>query len=167
MILTLAAALAEPPAPAATPSADIVTEVTVAPPAEGLAAVLTDLARFRQALPPDCVGRFDVGAPAAGQGASARLRYDMAAMHRTLTFTLSRVEVAPLRTVVDFDHASDRGFVTRWTLTPVEGGTQVTVRTALNAPPWPFTAYYFGAVQPEWATCQRQFVEGVARLATE
>lgn len=161
MILLLASALAADPAP----SADIVTEVVVAPGPEALAAVLTDLARFQKALPADCVSRFEPGPSTSGKGASARLRYDMGAMHRTLTFTISRLEVTPTRTIVDFDHATDRGFVTRWVLEPGEAGTTVRVRTALNPPPWPFTAYYFKGVHPEWTSCQARFVEGVAAQA--
>lgn len=162
MILMLTAALAADPPP----SADIVSEAVVAPSPEALAAVLTDTARFRQALPADCVSRFEPGPITVGKGASARLRYDMGAMHRTLTFTISRLEVTPTRTIVDFDHATDRGFVTRWVMEAGEGGTTVRVRTALNPPPWPFTAYYFSGVQPEWTSCQARFIDEVARLAT-
>ncbi len=163
MILLLAAALAANPA---TPSADIVTEAIVSPSPDALAAVLTDLDRFKAALPTDCVGRFEVGALRAGKGATARLRYDMAAMHRALTMTITRIEVLPERTIVDFDHATDRGFVTRWVMEPAPTGTQVRIRTALNAPPWPFAAYYFKAVLPEWTDCQARFLSAVTKSAT-
>ncbi len=163
MILLLAAALAAAPA---NPSADIVTEATVAPSPDALTTVLTDLDRFRKALPTDCVSVFEMGSIRAGKGATARVRYDMAAMHRALTMTVSRVEVLPERTIVDFDHATDRGFVTRWMMEPSATGTQVTIRTALNAPPWPFAAYYFKAVQPEWTDCQARFLTGVTESAT-
>ncbi|MSQ01399.1 MAG: hypothetical protein EXR71_05835 [Myxococcales bacterium] len=163
MILLLAAALAVDPL---TPSADIVTEGVVSPGPDALTAVLTDLDRYRTAFPSDCVGLFKLGAPSAGQGATARVRYDMAAMHRALTMTISRIEILPGRTVVDFDHATDRGFVTRWVMEPVDTGTQVRIRTALNAPPWPFAAYYRKAVQPEWTDCQGRVLAGVAKAAS-
>jgi NADPH-dependent ferric siderophore reductase len=127
--------------------------------------VLTDLARFSTALPSDCVGRFTVGVPASGKGAQARLRYDMAAMHRTLNMTVSRVDVQAGRAVVDHDHAGNRGFVSRWFMEAKEDGTHVKVTTPINAPPWPFTKYYFEAVKPEWDACQGRFVENVAMAA--
>lgn len=162
LLLAVAAAFAADPAP---PSPDVLTATTVAASPEAIVAVLTDLSRFQTALPPECVGRFVPGSPASGKGATARIRYDMAAMHRNLTFTITRVEADPSRSIVDFDHASNLGFITRWTLTPSEAGTAVSVKTALNAPPWPFTAYYFAAIRPEWTSCQAQIVQNVAKLA--
>jgi hypothetical protein len=164
-VLALAPAFAEaPPAPAA-PSADIVTERVVVPAPADVAAVLSDLARYAIALPPACIGRFVAGTPATGKGARARLRYDMGAMHRTLEMTLSRLDVEDTRAVVDFDHASNRGFVSRWFLDRQEDGTHVKVTTAMNPPPWPFTKYYFDAVKPEWDACQGQIVDNVVKLA--
>ncbi len=162
LLLAVTAVLAADPAP---PVADILTEATVPAAPEAIVAVLTELSRFQTALPPACVGRFVPGVPASGKGAMARIRYDMAAMHRNLTFTITRVDVDPSRSIVDFDHATDLGFITRWTLTPSEAGTLVSVKTALNAPPWPFTAYYFSAIKPEWTSCQAEIVQNVAGLA--
>lgn len=160
LMLTLAAALA-----ADAPNADIVSEATVPASPDALVAVLTDLTRFQQALAPECVGRFVAGTPATGKGATGRIRYDMAAMHRDLTFTITRLDVDPARSIVDFDHASRLGFITRWTLSPGDLGTLVNVKTALNPPPWPFARYYFAAIQPEWAVCQAGLIQRVAKLA--
>lgn len=163
MLLSLllpAALAADPPS-----SADIVSERVVSASPEALAAVLLDLSRYATALPPACVGRLKIGTPATGLGAKARIRYDMAAMHRNLDMTVSRADVSATRAVVDFDHASDRGFITRWFLESQADGTHVKVTTAINPPPWPFTKYYFDAVKPEWDTCQGQIVENVAKLA--
>ncbi len=159
LVLPLALAGEAPPSP------DMVTERVVAASPEAISAVLADLPRYATALPRECVGRFVVGTPATGKGARARVRYDMAAMHRTLDLTVSRLEVAPSRAVVDFDHAGNRGFVSRWFLEVQPDGTHVKVTTAINAPPWPFTKYYFDAVKPAWDACQAQFVENVAALA--
>jgi len=163
MLLALAVAVSYATEPA--PRADIVTEMVVSPGPEALAGVLADLVRFQAALPPECVGKFTVGTPAAGKGARARLRYDMAGMHRALDMTLSRLDVEETRAVVDFDHATNRGFTTRWFLERKEDGTHVTVTTALNPPPWPFTKYYFDAVKPEWDACQARIVANVVKLA--
>ena len=161
LVLSLASAFAAPPAV----SADIVTERVVAPSPESIAKVLADLALYAKALPPACIGRFVPGTPAAGKGARARLRYDMAAMHRSLDMTLSRLDVEPTRAVVDFDHAGNRGFVSRWFMESQEAGTHLKVTTAMNPPPWPFTKYYFDAVKPEWDACQGQIVDNVVGMA--
>ena len=159
--LLVSGALAEAPR-----SADILTDTTVPVPPAALVSVLTDLARYREAIPKSCLGRFEVGTPTSGIGANARVRYDMAAMHRNLTLTVTRADVAESRSVVDHDHASDRGFTTRWVIEPVETGSHVKVQTALSAPGWPLTAYYFSAIQPEWQTCQATIVQNVAKLAS-
>lgn len=159
--LLLPAALAADPVA----SPDIVSETVVQPTPSALAAVLTNLPLYATALPSDCVGRLELGTPDNGLGAKARIRYDMAAMHRNLDMTVSRNDVSEGRAVVDFDHASNRGFVTRWFMERKDDGTHVKVTTAINAPPWPFTKYYFDAVKPEWDGCQATIVQNVARLA--
>ncbi|MBM4393821.1 MAG: SRPBCC family protein [Deltaproteobacteria bacterium] len=147
------------------PSADIVNEGTVAASPEAMVAVLTDLARVGTLLPRDCVGQWTPGVPASGAGATAEVRYDMAAMHRKLNMTVTRVEADAGRALVDWDHAGNKGFVTRWTVTAAEGGSAVKLASPLNPPPWPFTKYYFDAVKPEWDACQAKFIAAVGKAA--
>lgn len=147
------------------PSADIVAEATVPASPEAVAAVLTDLARVGTILPRECVGAWVAGSPPSGQGATATVRYDMAAMHRKLVMTVTRVEADASRALVDWDHAGNKGFITRWTVAATELGSTVKLASPLNAPPWPFTKYYFDAVKPEWDRCQAQFIEAVGKAA--
>jgi hypothetical protein len=160
--LLVAQAGAETPA---SRDSDILTDTTVPVAPEAMLPVLSDLARFKLAVPPSCLGRFEVGTPSSGKGATARVRYDMAAMHRPLTLTLTRLDVEATRLVVDYDHPTNLGFTTRWVVEAVEGGSHVHVQTAISAPAWPFTAYYYAAVQPEWVACQATIVANVAKLA--
>ncbi len=147
------------------PSADIVAEATVPATPEAMTAVLSDLARVGTLLPRECVGAWVVGSPPSGQGATATVRYDMAAMHRKLAMTVSRVEADDSRAIVDWDHAGNKGFITRWTITATDTGSTVKLASPLNPPPWPFTKYYFDTVKPEWEGCQLQFIEAVAKAA--
>lgn len=125
---------------------------------------LLDLANLRAMFPTDCVGLWEPGERTFGEGANAMVRYDMAAMHRKLPMTLVHAD-AP-RTV-DLDHLGNRGFVTRFTLTAVEGGTKVAIDTPLNAPPWPFDAYYFKTVKPEWTQCYVRSLDNLATAVTK
>jgi uncharacterized protein YndB with AHSA1/START domain len=125
---------------------------------------LLDLANLRAMFPTDCVGLWEPGERTFGEGANALVRYDMAAMHRKLPMTLVHAD-AP-RTI-DLDHLGNRGFVTRFTLTPVEGGTNVRIDTPLNAPPWPLDGYYFRVVQPEWQGCYQRALGNLATNVTK
>lgn len=145
---------------------DIITTGTVAATPAAVVEVLTDLETFGKLLPTECVGYFKVGITPKGRGAQATLRYDMAAMHRKLEMTVSRVETGTMW-LVDMDHAGSRGFISRWLMTPGEAGTTVKLTTPLNTPPWPFAAYFFDAVRPEWEACQAQFIQNVGAEAAK
>lgn len=145
---------------------DIVTTAVVPASPAAMIDVLTDLPTFGTLLPPDCVGLYTVGMTPKGLGAQATLRYDMAAMHRKLEMRISRIERESLW-LVDMDHAGNRGFISRWLMTPTDAGTTVHLKTALNAPPWPFAAYFFDTVQPEWQDCQARIVTAVGARAAK
>jgi hypothetical protein len=147
-------------------SADVVTELDVEAPIEVLLPLITDLPSLPQLWGPDCVGSFTAGSPASGLGAKANLRYDFAAMHRRLDLTVTRADAGP-PAVVDYDHAGNRGFITRWVLTPTAAGTHLKVTTALNAPPWPFKAYFFNAIHKEWSSCQAGMVGALGARAQQ
>ena len=139
------------------------TQVVAASPA-GMVDVLIDLPTFGRLLPPDCVGYFKVGLTPKGLGAQATVRYDMAAMHRKLELTVSRIERDEMW-MVDMNHAGNRGFISRWVMVPGADGTAVTLKTPLNAPPWPFAGYFFDTVHPEWEGCQDRMITAVAAEA--
>jgi hypothetical protein len=138
---------------------DIQTERVIAAPREAIFSHLLDLGHLRALYPEDCVGLWEPGERTFGEGASAIVRYDIAAMHRKLPMTLVRAD-APR--VIDFDHLGPKGFVTRWSLEEVDGGTKVSVLTPINAPPWPFTAYYHKVIRPEWIQCYATTLENLA-----
>jgi hypothetical protein len=132
-----------------------------------MVAVLTDLDRMSTLFPADCVGLYKVGSPEKGVGAKATIRYDFAAMHRKLEMTVSRVETEGLF-LVDWDHAGKRGFISRWVMTAGEGkSSAVKLNTPINAPPWPFAAYFFDVVQPEWQDCQTRLIAAVGAEAAK
>lgn len=144
------------------PVADIVATASVAATPAEMLTVLVDLPRVGPLLPRECVGTWTPGTPSVGKGATAVVRYDMAAMHRKLAMTVTRADDEGQRVIVDWDHAGNRGFVTRWVAEASEGGSKVTLTTPINPPPWPFTAYYYQAVKPEWDRCQASFIAAVA-----
>lgn len=137
-------------------NADIVSERVLRAPAAALYDYLQDLDRYHVLFSEDCIGWWEKGSQTTGFGASAIARYDMGGMHRKLPIILQKGSPG---LYVDFYHPGNKGFTTRWLFTAVEGGTRVQVNTAMNAPPWPLTGYYFQGVQPEWEQCQTQALE--------
>jgi hypothetical protein len=148
------------PSPWAGLSTDIVAEHVFASAPEVVTAALGDLSRVGAAVPRDCVGRWEVGQRTKGEGATAAVRYDIGLMHRSLALTVSRV--VPGR-YVDWDHPGRKGFVTRFTVLPIEGApidgeaataTRVTMQSFFTGPPWPLRRYYHRVMKPEWEACQ-------------
>ncbi len=138
---------------------DIRVERVVPAPPEAVFSHLLDLGHLRAIFPTDCVGLWEPGERTFGEGANAIVRYDMAAMHRKLPMTLVRAEAPRL---IDLDHLGNRGFVTRWTLTPEGEATRVSLVTPLNAPPVPFRGYFQNVVRPEWLACYTRTLENLA-----
>jgi hypothetical protein len=141
-----------------TPS-DIQAEQVVSAPPETVFTHLLDLTHLRAIFPTDCVGYWEPGSRSFGEGANAIVRYDMAAMHRKLPMTLSRAEAPRF---IDLNHPGGRGFVTRFSLTPVESGTNVRILTPLNPPPWPFEGYFYNVVRPAWTDCYVRTLQNLA-----
>jgi uncharacterized protein YndB with AHSA1/START domain len=139
---------------------DVVAERDIAAPAAAVYAAVSDLRAFGEVFPDSCADEWVVGAPSAGLGARATVRYDVSMVHRRLPAEITRAE--PDR-VVDVDHAGKKGFTTRFELAPTEtGGTHLRMTTFLSPPPWPFRPAYFRKVQPAWRACQAQALDGVA-----
>lgn len=138
---------------------DVVVERTLPAAPEQAFAYLLDLKHLQQIFPKDCVGSWEFSERSFGEGASVMVRYDIAAMHRTLPMTLVRAE--HLR-YIDFDHVGPKGFVTRWHVTPAEGGTKIRIETPLHPPPAPFKGYYFNVVRPEWTACYERTLDNLA-----
>jgi hypothetical protein len=135
---------------------DIVAKRTIPATSEQLFSYLQDLEKVAALYPDDCVGQWETGSQSTGFGASASVRYDMAMLHRKLTLT---VEDGREGSFLDYDHPGKKGFQTRFLFEPGAGGTQVTMTTPLNPPPWPLTGYFFRSIKPEWEGCQARFLE--------
>ncbi len=131
---------------------------------EALQGFIMDLNKLKGITPVTCVGKWEMAPRSEGEGASATVRYDLAALHRTLLMTVTNVE--PGRRV-DLDHAGNRGFITRWSFapSPTGAGTHITWLTPINPPPWPFKAYYFETVKPEWERCASATLDALAAAA--
>ena len=131
-------------------NADIVAHTTVSASPAAIYAFLSDVRNYRKIVPIDCVGWWEDGSQTTGIGASAELRYDMGAMHRRLQLNIS----AASERYVDYDHPGNKGFTTRFLITPGEAGTVIDLTTAMNPPPRIVRGYYYRVVKPEWEGCQ-------------
>lgn len=138
-------------------SADVSVSGTVSASPDVVYAHLLDLNHLRALFTEECVGEWENGNRSAGFGATAAVRYDFGAMHRRLSLTVSKGE--PGR-YLDLDHPGNKGFVTRFMLTPGADGASTTVEmtTRLNPPPWPVKGTFYKRVQPEWTTCYQTFL---------
>lgn len=136
-------------------NADVSSQLTVPMPRAALVERLDDTRELAALFPERCMLEWEHGVAPAGP---ARVTYQIKSFHRRLTARIVAVE--PKR--VEIDHEGNRGFITRFLLTEVEGGTEVTLTTFLNGPGWPLRSYFFEAVRPEWESC---YVEALQRLA--
>lgn len=141
--------------------ADVSASTTIAAPPEQIFSYLLDFKNVQATIP--CIGKWELSQRTFGEGASAMVRYDVAAMHRKLPVSLSRAD-APYR--IDLEHLGNLGFTTVITLKDQSAGgppnTLVSILTPLNPPPWPFRPYYYNAVQVEWKQCYVDTLKNVA-----
>ncbi len=143
-------------------SADVSVTAPVDAPPEQVFTYLLDLKHLQAMIP--CIGKWEMSQRTFGEGASAMVRYDIAAMHRKLPVSLSRAD-APYR--IDLEHLGNLGFTTVITLAPVQDAsgattTNVTILTPLNPPPWPVRKYYYDAVQVAWKQCYATTLDHLA-----
>lgn len=133
--------------------ADIKVSADVRATPEAVFSYLLDFKNLQALMP--CTSNWEMSQRTFGEGASAMVRYDVAAMHRKLPVSLSRAD-APYR--IDLEHLGNLGFTTVITLAApasTDGApvTTVTILTPLNPPPWPVRKYFYDAVQVEWQQC--------------
>lgn len=141
--------------------ADVEATLSIPAPPDKVFNYLLDLRNLVTIFPEDCTGKWELGDRTFGEGANAYVRYDMGVMHRRLALTLTHA-LGP--TTIDFDHLGNKGFITRWSLTPSAVGTDVRLRTPLNPPPRPLRGVFYTSVQPEWQLCYQRTL---TNLATE
>lgn len=146
------------------PSSDIVvTQRLQAAPATVFEHML-DVRNVQTAAPDDCMRNWTFGSRTEGLGAQFRLVYAMEGWRRRLNVS---VVAADAGRRIEWDHHGNRGFITRFTFEPSDGGTQVTIHTYLSAPPWPFRRYYANKVQPAWESCYRDLLDNVGAILGE
>lgn len=138
--------------------ADVAAEAVVKATPEQVTATLADLPRASALFSDDCLARWSFGVPSQGQGAMARVSYTPHWMNRRLTLTVSALEPGKR---VDWDHAGDKGFLTRFTVTPSGEGAKVSVLTPLVGPPWPFAKLYQVHIKTTWEAC---YIDALRRL---
>ena len=139
-------------------SSDVVrTSVTNRPP-EMLYERLADLANWPEIFGDTCMTDWSAGSQTQGVGGQMALTYHMGPMKRRLVGTINKAEASY---VIEVDHGGRRGFITQIQLKPNSVGTEVTLGTYLNPPPWPFKATYYTKVKPAWEAC---YNEGLQRL---
>ena len=138
-------------------NADVIAHQTVAASPESTFEHVMDLQNQAELLPEDCVTRWVFGVQTAGVGATARLTYVPSVLRRRLGATITRAdqdipEIGAY--LLEIEHPGNRGFVTRWEIAPADPtGSEVTVTTYLNNPPWPFREIYHLQIKPAWEAC--------------
>jgi Polyketide cyclase / dehydrase and lipid transport len=146
-------------ADATPPNSDIIVKATTTASAADAYVWLQDLGNHRLAWPQDCARRWEMGEPTVGMGATAETSYRAGAWRRRLVMEITKLN--PDRRV-DIEHQGNKGFTTTWTLTAVDGGTEVELHTWINPPPWPFYKTYFKKTQPKWTVCHQAAVDAAA-----
>jgi len=139
--------------------ANVVSKTTLTAAPAAVYAQIDDWNGLRANLDTGCVNDWVVGDRADGIGAEARMTYHNAMMHRRITARIAKL--VPNR-YVDLEHVGNKGFVTRFELKESGAGTEVTMTTYTNAPPWPLKGYYFKRVKPAWTTCQERMLANLA-----
>ena len=166
-MMLLLAGLALASSPWADLDADIRAEQVVPAPPEEVYAHLIDLRTLERIFPERCLSEVRVTEPPKGLGATVELTYHAAAMNRRLLGTLVEAiePTGPGAGRIDIDHASARGFVTRFLLHPEgEEATRVEMTSYLNPPPWPFRRMFYTRVRPAWTQCYHDALEGLAEV---
>ena len=141
---------------------NVVSERVIPSPEQHLFDQIANLQQVEALFPGGCTQDWVHGARSTERGASARVTYRAAAWRRRLTIVLA--DARPPR-LLDYEHQGDRGFVTRFLLEAVDGGTRVTMTSYVAGPPWPFRRYYVDHVQPAWRDCHAGFLSNLERRA--
>lgn len=141
-----------------TPSDVQVTRVLPAGP-EAVHGAIADLQRFSELLPADCATDWSFTSSTAGKGARAQVTYTMGPLKRKTLAVV--VDDQPGR-IWRIEHEGDKkGFFTQAVFEGAGDGTQVTLTSYLNPPPWPFKGPYFTKVQPAWTACYERTLDAL------
>jgi len=162
MLLWLAASIAlAGPGKWADRNADVSATATVHAPPAVIRKVLTDPHVLEHLYPSSCATDYDYDEPKDPK-ATVCLIYTAGPMHRRLD-AMAPEGKGP--TVVQVEHLGNKGFVTRWTLTPEDDATEVQMSTYLQPPPWPFRRIFYTRVRPAWVQCHVEALQQLENLA--
>ena len=159
LLLSLTVAFAgDQPAWKDAPS-DVVAEAHLSAPPAAVSALLEDLSTLAPIFPPDCAEEWALGSVTRGADATARVTVRAAGLRRRLTTRYSEVKPG---SVVELDYVGKKGFFTQFRLTEADGGTDVTLITYLEQPPWPLKRYFVFKVHPAWTSCHERTLDALA-----
>lgn len=140
-------------------NADVVAETVVHAELQAVRGQFLDLGTL-ELYPDECTSGLVIGEPRSGYGAPFRIRYHAGVWTRFVEGKID--EVGPRH--VDLDHTGKFGFVTRYELSTVEGGTRVVMTTFLDPPVWPFKGPFYTKVRPAWTACHAGLLAAVKRV---
>ena len=158
-LLLAAVALADGPPAWKDAPADVVVERHFDVPPAVLAARVSNFESLSPLFPVECAEEWALGPSTSGSDATARVTVRAAGLRRRLTVRYSKVEGDRM---VELDYVGQKGFFTQFRFEPVDGGTDVTLITYLEQPPWPLKRYFVFNVHPAWTSCHERTLEALA-----
>lgn len=141
--------------------ADVSVTRTLSASAEQIHAALDDWREWQALLPTDCASDWEIQDSSTGQGAQAEATYRFGPLKRRAYGAIQRDQ---LGVVFETEHLGRRGWFTQ--VTYAEGGegrTDVTIRTPLSEPKWPFRKVFFSKVRPAWEGCYHRLLGNLER----
>ncbi len=138
-------------------NADVVASRYLNADASTIYDVLLDLETSLALIP--CADEPIVTNDFRGEGGAFQTTYVLGWMNRVLQ---GKVSSALEDQVIDWDHAGERGFVTRWKLEVEGAGTRVTLTTYLSGPPFPLRRYFYKRIHPKWTICHQEALQALA-----
>jgi hypothetical protein len=134
--------------------ADVAVSRALSASAEQVHAAVDDWRDWQAILPPDCAYEWALQEPSAGVGAQAEATYSFGPLKRRAYGAIQRDEPG---LVFETEHLGKRGWFTQVTYADLgDGRTEVTLRTPLSEPKWPFRGVFFKKVKPAWEGCYQR-----------
>ncbi|MEZ4238320.1 MAG: hypothetical protein R3F59_19640 [Myxococcota bacterium] len=131
--------------------ADVTVTRTFTASPEAIHAVLDDWHDWQAILPPDCATDWQIYEPSTGVGAQSEATYTFGPLRRHRYGAIQRDEPG---VVFETEHLGNRGWFTQVQYHDLgDGRTEVTLRTPLSEPKWPFRGVFYKKVRPAWVGC--------------
>ena len=163
LMLTALALASDAPAWKDAPS-DVVTERHKNVPAAALRERVADFSTLAPLFPVECAEDWTLGSVTTGPDATARVTARAAGLRRRLTVRYSSIEGDRL---VELDYVGKKGFFTQFRFEETDGGTDVTLITYLEQPPWPLKRYFVFNVHPAWPACHERTLAALTAAVSQ